>query len=399
MRNKTKRKESGITLIALVITIIVLLILAGVAISMLSGENGILRKAAEAKTKTEEKSMEEQIKLAIMGSMDGNGSKIDKEKIAEELGINKNDINGNAKDIIVKKDGKTFNVKNGEVKEVEEIKEIDNVFDDYFQSKGSNYKCRYGMITGIRTERGEDRNNLMIKDTVDNVNSALPEGYKVAETDGSAKVTTGMKVVKETDESEVAKIVVFGDLNLDNIINDTDANVVASYVQNLQRTAELFELNAMNAYDDGELNGNDVKELAECSVGNLDNDQNRYAESKSSLKRNYKKMQELIGKVQNKTSYKIVYNEEEDTYKLTGVKQGTTVAKLKEDFTGVEEFYNIYGTPPVKPATDTDNVTSKHKLRLNFKYTFEYIWVDEDGTKYPVSEDNDFRIDIDIEVE
>ena len=399
MRNKTKRKESGITLIALVITIIVLLILAGVAISMLSGENGILRKAAEAKTKTEEKSMEEQIKLAIMGAMDGNGSKIDKEKIAEELGINKNDINGNAKDIIVKKDGKTFNVKNGEVKEVEEIKEIDNVFDDYFQSKGSNYKCRYGMITGIRTERGEDRNNLMIKDTVDNVNSALPEGYKVAETDGSAKVTTGMKVVKETDESEVAKIVVFGDLNLDNIINDTDANVVASYVQNLQRTAELFELNAMNAYDDGELNGNDVKELAECSVGNLDNDQNRYAESKSSLKRNYKKMQELIGKVQNKTSYKIVYNEEEDTYKLTGVKQGTTVAKLKEDFTGVEEFYNIYGTPPVKPATDTDNVTSKHKLRLNFKYTFEYIWVDEDGTKYPVSEDNDFRIDIDIEVE
>ncbi len=48
------RKEKGITLIALVITIIVLLILAGVAIAMLSGENGILRKAAEAKTKTDE---------------------------------------------------------------------------------------------------------------------------------------------------------------------------------------------------------------------------------------------------------------------------------------------------------------------------------------------------------
>ena len=48
------KKDKGITLIALVITIIVLLILAGVAISMLSGENGILKKAAEAKTKTEE---------------------------------------------------------------------------------------------------------------------------------------------------------------------------------------------------------------------------------------------------------------------------------------------------------------------------------------------------------
>ena len=48
------KRNKGITLIALVITIIVLLILAGVAISMLSGENGILKKAAEAKTKTEE---------------------------------------------------------------------------------------------------------------------------------------------------------------------------------------------------------------------------------------------------------------------------------------------------------------------------------------------------------
>ena len=38
---KTKR-QSGITLIALVVTIIVLLILAGVSIAMLTGQNGIL---------------------------------------------------------------------------------------------------------------------------------------------------------------------------------------------------------------------------------------------------------------------------------------------------------------------------------------------------------------------
>ena len=54
MINKEIKQNKGITLIALVITIIVLLILAGVAIAMLSGENGILRKAAEAKTKTDE---------------------------------------------------------------------------------------------------------------------------------------------------------------------------------------------------------------------------------------------------------------------------------------------------------------------------------------------------------
>ena len=49
-----KRKEKGITLIALVITIIVLLILAGVSIAMLTGENGILTQAQNAKNRTEE---------------------------------------------------------------------------------------------------------------------------------------------------------------------------------------------------------------------------------------------------------------------------------------------------------------------------------------------------------
>ena len=51
--------KSGITLIALVITIIVLLILAGVTIATLTGENGILTRANDAKEKTEEASEKE----------------------------------------------------------------------------------------------------------------------------------------------------------------------------------------------------------------------------------------------------------------------------------------------------------------------------------------------------
>ena len=57
---KRIRKNKGITLIALVITIIVLLILAGVSISMLTGENGILNRAKEAKEKTELATKEEE---------------------------------------------------------------------------------------------------------------------------------------------------------------------------------------------------------------------------------------------------------------------------------------------------------------------------------------------------
>ena len=59
------RNQRGITLIALVITIIVLLILAGVSIAMLTGDNGILSNARTAQTETVTKSNEEVLKLAV----------------------------------------------------------------------------------------------------------------------------------------------------------------------------------------------------------------------------------------------------------------------------------------------------------------------------------------------
>ena len=57
------RSNKGITLIALVITIIVLLILAAVTINALSGDNGILKRAKDAKEQTNEKNQEEMGKL------------------------------------------------------------------------------------------------------------------------------------------------------------------------------------------------------------------------------------------------------------------------------------------------------------------------------------------------
>ena len=63
---KNKKNARGITLIALVITIIVLLILAGVTIAALSGDNGILKRATEASAKTGQTNSAEQVKLAIM---------------------------------------------------------------------------------------------------------------------------------------------------------------------------------------------------------------------------------------------------------------------------------------------------------------------------------------------
>ena len=63
------KNNKGITLIALVVTIIVLLILAGVSIAMLSGNNGILNRASEAGDKSVVANAKEQIALAINEAM------------------------------------------------------------------------------------------------------------------------------------------------------------------------------------------------------------------------------------------------------------------------------------------------------------------------------------------
>ncbi len=60
-----KKNQSGITLIALVITIIVLLILAGVSIAMLTGDNGILNKATQSKEASSQAEAEEVVKIAL----------------------------------------------------------------------------------------------------------------------------------------------------------------------------------------------------------------------------------------------------------------------------------------------------------------------------------------------
>ena len=78
------RRNKGITPVALVITIIVLLILAGVIIAMLTGENGMIVQAQKAKTQTEKATAKEKADLAIVASYDETG-KINLEQLKNNL--------------------------------------------------------------------------------------------------------------------------------------------------------------------------------------------------------------------------------------------------------------------------------------------------------------------------
>ncbi len=79
-----KRKQKGVTLIALVITIIVLIILAGVSINMLVGESGIITQAQRAKENTQLAQKEEQEQLDKLEEVLKNGG-ISVVKIGNEV--------------------------------------------------------------------------------------------------------------------------------------------------------------------------------------------------------------------------------------------------------------------------------------------------------------------------
>ena len=63
------KKQEGITLIALVITIIVLLILAGVTIAMLTGDNGLLTRASSSKTESLKAEVAEIVNMELNAQM------------------------------------------------------------------------------------------------------------------------------------------------------------------------------------------------------------------------------------------------------------------------------------------------------------------------------------------
>ena len=86
VKTKAFKSTTGITLIALVVTIIILLILAGVSIAMLTGNNGVLTQAKSAKENTRVGEVQEKVKLAAQAALTDNlGNGIEKEKFQEEL--------------------------------------------------------------------------------------------------------------------------------------------------------------------------------------------------------------------------------------------------------------------------------------------------------------------------
>ena len=183
-----KEAQKGITLIALVITIIVLLILAGVSIAMLTGQKGILTQANNAKNETELASAKEKVELAVIGAIsqtrDGT---LKVGNLRTELANYGGTVEGEVFPVTAKVDGKSFTVDaNGNVVLAGSSTEPN--------PPASTENGTLGKVTG------NEKTNTTVKDSLGN-QVVVPAGFKVVNKD--ANVTDGI-VVEDVSHSATA---------------------------------------------------------------------------------------------------------------------------------------------------------------------------------------------------
>ena len=139
---KIKRRKERNTLKILDITIIVLLILAGVTIATLTGDNGILSKVTEAKEETEKARVVEEAKTDILGKQaEKEGSDISESDLKEVLGKYFTDVPEELPEgeelgeleLIAKEEYGGYKIKVGEIwsGELEKEKEYIETAEDY----------------------------------------------------------------------------------------------------------------------------------------------------------------------------------------------------------------------------------------------------------------------------
>ena len=281
---------------------------------MLSGENGILRKTAEAKTRTEEGQKQEMAAL-----------------LSYEMVLNTN----------------------------------------------SKYKCQNGYITGFEY----DEDSQETKETVSQVEKNLPDGYKIVtkyneltkqdeiikdQDKETTHISTGMAVQK--DGQEIARTLLFGDVDGDGVIDEWDATVLLKYLHFSQSLKDYQKI-AANICSDNELNNKDNTYIMRYFAGGYGieiNQMQNITTTGKNLKRLYTELQEYISLLNKETGYTFEYNKEADTYKLKGVKKDTTVETLINQLPNPDKVSIVDKDNNI--VSISDKVVDGYYVQIKFEY-------------------------------
>lgn len=253
MKNLKKTNE-GVTLIALVITIIVLLILAGVTIATLTDDSGIIKQANDAKLATITAEEQEKAEIATVYSIDKNG-KLDPEKFEEKTGWDK--VTGNEDDgaYIYKKDEDSYISVNtdGEIKpigphglgDVNDDGKIDN----------NDVKLIQEFIAEIKelTEEEKIRADINQNNIINIYDSTLLLKF--------------IKFIGNTEgEEKVVSPYGLGDVNDDGKIDDDDVMLIRQFLVGNQESTEQ-EKSKMDIDQSGVINIDDATRLQMIIAG------------------------------------------------------------------------------------------------------------------------------------
>ena len=254
MFKETLKRNKGITLIALVVTIIVLLILAGISISMLSGQNSTLNRAREAKGEYSNSTEKEQIQLSYNSAITKKiGESITAEELQNELNgvVGKNE-DGTSKAEVTDKGNGVFNVKfiktnhnykvdNGDVtllvEEDKSVVEPENIADWEYDSNDdgtltiTGYKGRDtevvipNYINGVKVKKLEKEGGYSIwSDNILNVNGAFNIGSAYRKGQNTIEKVTISYGIEEVGEYAFA-----GTINMKNVSIPTSVTTIGVY--------------------------------------------------------------------------------------------------------------------------------------------------------------------------
>ena len=174
------KNKNGITLIALVITIVVLIILTGVTINLTLGENGIIKRAEEAKQKDAENSAREKLELVLV---DANiekqtNSNYNKEEFLTQI-LEDNNITVEGNTVIVNNYVYTIDRENLVILESlgETIIKFTSTLQEYL---GKNTNGKYEVSILLTVESNINMQSVVIENPDGTTFEIIPEGTKVA---------------------------------------------------------------------------------------------------------------------------------------------------------------------------------------------------------------------------
>ena len=233
MRKKLRR-ETGITLLALIITIIILLILAGITIGMLTGDNGIITKSEDAKFLSNVRQLEEEIDLYKVGEQQKNKTGIDMYPVIQEEtmeSLDKDEIDMELKKKMLEW---ASTAKNGEIPTMDTIdySQFYKLNKEQMQSansfEGDLYFIKVGNEYKVISLHGENYQKKEVHVLIPLNDIAKPEYITVANNtyklygDGTLKVVGELAENSGITEDEENKINGIHELNLEEIVKDTD---------------------------------------------------------------------------------------------------------------------------------------------------------------------------------